>query len=109
MARKRKSADVDLQAFAMQIAKAVAKEVAEEVVRQLPAGQVYSREEARRKLEPYFDEVISIDDSIIPMDVDVDIAESNVAEKFQEEKTVDSGLEKSKNKLASILRKKRES
>lgn len=110
MARKRKgSSDVDLQVFALQIAKAVAKEVAEEVVRKLPAGQVYSREAARHRLEPYLDEVIDIDDSIIPMDIDMDVAESNVAEKFNEEKIVDSGLEKSKNKLASILRKKKES
>ena len=108
MARKRKNIDVDLQTFALQIAKAVAKEVAEEIVRKLPANTSYSKEYARNKLEPYLEETIDIDSSIIPINIDMDIAESNVAEKFKEEKTVDSNLEKSKNKLASILKKKKE-
>lgn len=86
---------VDVEALAA----AVAKAVAQEVISKMPKGG-YSK-----GIDPE-DAEIQMDESIIPVAVEAAVEASNLEGMAKEEKAVDKDLEKSKAKLAGILKKK---
>ena len=86
--------NIDLEELAIKVAKAVA----EEVIKKLPKGQLYSRHNGPE---------IDID-KVIPIAIDAAVAETNLQDAIKEEKAVDINLEKSKSKLAEILKRKKE-
>lgn len=94
--------NIDLEELATKVARAVAKEVAEEVVKKLPKGQVFHGSTG---------DGINIDldiDKVIPIAVDAAVEETHLQNAVKEEKAIDKGLEKSKSKLAGILKRKKE-
>lgn len=107
MARKTKNQTVVVQQSQVdpsEIAKAVAKAMTEELrsvlKEQGPVGL------ARRVAQPGED-VIEMDESIIPMEEKIDVEEANLDSLGNEEAVEDKELSSSKSKLASILNKRK--
>ena len=96
--------DPNIEKLAISIAEAVAKKVAQEFIDKLgTVGYTGSRQ------SPDVPEgQIQIDESIIPIDVIVDVESMNLEEMAKEEIKKDEGLGASRSKLAETLRKKRE-
>lgn len=92
--------NIDLEELATKVARAVAKEVAEEVVKKLPKGYA-----ATGTVEEMG---IQMDESLIPIAIDTAVSEANLEGMAKEEKAVDKDLEKSKSKLAGILKRKKQ-
>lgn len=92
--------NIDLEELATKVARAVAKEVAEEVVKKLPKG--YARTGTVEELE------IQMDESLIPIAINTAVSEANLEGMVKEEKAIDKDLEKSKSKLAGILKKRKD-
>lgn len=107
MARKTKAQTIVVQQtqldpseMAQAIAKAMKKELRAVLEEQGPAGL------ARRVANPDED-MIEIDESIIPMEEKINIQEANLDNLGKEEAVEDKDLKTSKTKLASILKKRK--
>lgn len=98
MARRRKTnLDIDLDELADKIAERLSSRPVHPPVPNKPFTLAYPEELT----------FIEMDESIIPSKVvDIGSKDTHVSESIKEEKSVDADLEKSKNKLASILKKK---
>lgn len=96
-----KNNEIDVEDLITKVAKAVAKEVAIEFSNR-PSPSFTQKSSTFNDSETS----VEIDDSIIPMKVDVELIEANIQSKVSVEETVDIDLQKSKSKLASILKKK---
>ena len=92
--------NIDLEELATKVARAVAKEVAEEVVKKLPKGYA--------KTGTIDEFGIEMDESLIPIAVETAVTEANLDGMAKEEKAIDKDLEKSKSKLAGILKKRKD-
>ena len=85
---------IDLEELATKVARAVAQEL----LQNLPADVL-----ARRKQDL---DLVEIDESIIPIAVDITTQETNLADKMEEEKVEDVSLGEKKSKLAKLLGRK---
>jgi phage terminase large subunit-like protein len=107
MARKTKAqqvivqqSQVDPSEIAKAVAKAMTEELREVLKEQGPIGLA-------RRVAKEGDDVIEIDESIIPMEEKIDVKEANLDNLGTEEAVEDKGLGASKSKLASILKKRK--
>ena len=96
------SPPLDIQALATAIAQAMGTEL-REILKEIPAGAILRHKQVGAISET----IIQIDDSIIPMKVESNIQEVNLENLGKKEKKVDKGLDKSKSKLAGLLKNKR--
>lgn len=90
--------NIDLEELAIKVARAVA----EEVLKKLPKGQVVHADTIDN---------IGVDmniDKIIPIAIDAAVAEINLEGVVKEEKAIDKDLEKSKSRLAEILKQRKD-
>jgi hypothetical protein len=102
MATKGKKSNIDVESLVEKVAKAVAREVAQEFLDKLgPLGYV------GRGGKPQGGPEVEIDESIIPIKVQVDIDEANLEGMLSEEEQQDKGLTESKSKLAKLLKKEK--
>ena len=95
------SPSIDVEDLILRVARAVAAEI---------AGQLAGSSFGPKRIDVSVPnaEDISIDESIIPIEISMsDIDSSNISEKLETKITVDKGLDKSKNRLAAILGKKK--
>ena len=92
--------DTDVEELAVRIAKAVATEVAKEFIEKLGTVGYHGS-----KQSPDISD-IQMDESIIPVNVTIDVGDINLDKMAKEKIQKDKGLEASKSKLASILKKK---
>lgn len=101
-----KDSDINLEEFATKIAKAVAKEVAQEMLKSLP---VMKKSRARNSDVEPIDLKVELDESVIPISIDINnVEETNIKEKFKQEESIDKGLQTSKDRLASIFKKRKQ-
>ena len=107
MARKTKNQTIVVQqqsVDATEIAKAVAKAMTEELREVLKEqGPIGLAKRVARSEE----DVIEIDESIIPMEEKIDVTEANLDNLGKKEVAEDKDLATSKSKLASILKKRK--
>ena len=96
--------NTDVEALAVKIAEAVAVKVAEKVAQEF-IDKLGTVGYTGSKQSPSMDG-IEIDESIIPMKVEVEFGGANLDGMAEEREEEDGGLEESKSKLASILKKK---
>jgi hypothetical protein len=96
----------DSEKLAQDIATAVGREVAEQmkaVLDSLPAGDY--RSTTKNRSQESFE--IEMDESIIPVNLDMKEIESNLTGMTKKEVKVDKDLNKSKSKLKALLGKKK--
>lgn len=91
---------IDLEELATKVARAVAKEVAEEVIRNLPKGFISGKAAEESSIQ--------MDESLIPIAIETAITEANLESMTRKERAIDKDLEKSKSKLAGILKKRKD-
>jgi len=98
--------NTDVEALAVKIAEAVAVKVAEKVAQEFidKLGSVGYTGSQQSPNTP--EGQIQIDESIIPIDVVVDVEEMNLEEMAREEVQKDEGLGASRSKLAEVLKKR---
>jgi hypothetical protein len=103
------STNIDSDELAQKIAKATGAElrlVLREFLNELKKTKVFVPQGVAYEGQERSD--ISIDESIIPIDVQIDVESTNLESAATEEKVVDTDLEKSKSRLAGILNKNKE-
>ena len=98
------SQGIDIEKLAKHIATEVGKEMAKAVASELRdiLYSVPQKSESRSKVS------IEIDESIIPVDLNVTPIKSNTENMVKKETKVDKDLSKSKDKLKTLLGKKKE-
>lgn len=103
--QQEKTLSKEMEALAIKIGEAVAIKVSEEFIDKL--GSVgYHRSADSPSIDNLEGQVL-INESIIPVSVQIDVTEANVDNMAQEETKEDKGLATSKSKLAAIRKKKR--
>lgn len=103
------SVPIDTDSLAQAIAKANAEEIRQlmgEFLKELKKIQPVMFSGSTRKSGDSYTPPVSMDESIIPIDITVDIESTNLDNATKEEKVVDKGLGKSKSKLAGLFKKK---
>ena len=94
----------DFESLIVRVAEVVATKIAEEFIAKLGQVGYYGSRQSPDTAE--LAGQISIDESVIPTRVDLDISETNLEGMLVEETTEDEGLTESKSKLSQILKKK---
>ena len=97
------SLSVDTDELAEKIAKAMGKEL-REILKDMPRGVGYGR--ARPGSSDDFE--ISMDESVIPVNMEVNVEATNLKNATQQQQVKDKGLSASKSKLANLFKKKGE-
>lgn len=104
------SSNLDIEALVSAISKSVAQETAKamaeqlkEVLKDLPAGGRVTH----RQIGEVSETTISMDESIIPMNVSNEILSSNLDGMAKEEMKVDKDMKKSKSSLANLMKNKK--
>jgi hypothetical protein len=93
--------DPNIEKLAVSIAEAVAKKVAQEFIDKLGSVGYHGSKQSPDTPEGQ----IQIDESIIPIDVVVDVEDMNLEEMAKEEVRKDKGLGASRSKLAKVLKR----
>lgn len=96
---------INVEELIDQLAKAIGKEIAEQLanksfVERIPSNTQFSSQQETN-------EIISMDNSIIPIKLDTSKLESNIENIAKQEIKVDNDLEKNKAKLADLMKKKK--
>ena len=104
------SNSIDYKKLAEEVAKAVGKEIAAELKEVLKGINFSSRAGLHSSTQINLPEYtgISMDESIIPITIETKPVDINLQNMAKEEKTIDKDLNKSKNRLKSLLKRKKE-
>jgi hypothetical protein len=109
------TSNLDVDELAKKVAEAnkvIFREVLEEFIEKFRASipDIQLPIVPKRKPTDYVEPVayIDIDESIIPIDIHVDVESVNVREAAVEEKVVDTDIDRAKSRLAGILNRKNE-